>query len=212
MKIRTIAFSGFYPFGDYQANSTQLTLDLLRWKTVAGFKVERTLLFEANIPDWLRGGMLLYEAQKIGADRIISLGMSSEKKGFCIETVARNRIHNLKYCPEHCEKAVDPQRPLDEELHVDLSPWNISAFQKRMAEENIPVEFSTESGGFCCNHLMFQVLNLLRSETEKIPFLFIHVPCCEEAVVERDKFLSSGKIFLSEERIVRGLAMLLEGV
>ncbi len=210
--MKTIILSAFGRFGDYVANSTELVAHQLHERVVAGLKVH-SIVFECNIPFDNRGKILLDLAETNNASGIIALGMASDKNGICVESVARNVINNPKYCPGLEGKPVDPNFTCGEELELDLSPWNFDLFVQECGRRNVPVEkLSRDAGGFCCNHLMFQVeaLQRTRETCQRIPFIYIHIPCSIEAIVDSGAHGRSGKAVLSIHKVIEGLQILLE--
>jgi len=216
--VKTIVLSGFKPFGGYPANTTQIVARNLQGSKLAGFEVQ-TVVFDATIPDEKkeahRGAMLLYEACARRASGIISLGMASAKTGLCVETRAVNEISNLKYCPLVLEgTAVDNDRPLREGIELDVTAWKLPFFKAACAESLIPVMYeSTDAGGFCCNHLAYQTAIARRSfpRWARIPSIFIHTPCSEEAAPHPDAFRAAGKTIMSTDQVIAALEILLRG-
>ena len=210
--MKTVILSAFKAFGDYPVNSTEVIAKQLNGEVFSGFKV-RSAIFSASIPQNDHGVILRGLVGRFGAIAIVSMGMASEKKGLCVESVATNRIYNEKYCPRLNGTPVDGHMRYGELREVDLLQWNISAFQRACRSEGIPVtEVSNDAGGFCCNHLMYQVLvaPIVWRGFRNVPFVFLHTPCSPEAVPDRDSFVRAGKITMTTAQITRGLELLLK--
>lgn len=214
--MKTIILSAFGRFGDYAANSTEIVARQLHGRMIAGFKIH-SIVFECNIPSDNRGEMLIDLAEENQASGIVALGMASDKKGLCVESVARNAINNPKYCPDLTGNPVNSDFHYDQELGLDLAPWNYDLFAKECDRKHVPVEgLSRYAGGFCCNHLMFQIEALQRANQNakkpcrRIPFTFIHIPCSDEAVVDCNAHQKSGKILLPIDVVITGIEVLLE--
>ena len=209
--MKTILLTAFGRFGNYPANSTELVARKLNGSSVSGYRV-RTIVFPCKIPHVNRAHKLMWECdlhREIAG--IISLGMASDKKGLCIETCAHNVIHST-YCPSIPEGTrVDPRLPYGEELLLDLADWNLYRFCKRAQTHNIPIEFSEEPGGFCCNHLMFQVrlAQITDDFFAKVPFVYFHIPCSPEAVPDEQVFAAQGKTSMPVDTVIQALALLL---
>jgi len=208
--VKTIILSAFGRFGIYTANSTEIVARQLNGKNIAGFKV-CSVVFPCRIPKGTnRGHKLLRLAERIGARGIVSLGMASDKTGLCIEAVATNLINNQKYCPDLSGRAINIRDSLGKSVEIDLIPWNIGAFQQSCVEQGVLVmDCSRKAGGFCCEHLMYQLWRAQRVRQYKTPFIFIHVPCCREAIPDYDAFLKNGKVAMATESIIKGLEILL---
>lgn len=213
MNEKILILSAFGQFGTYKANISAEVARRLDRKKVADYRVV-SLIFPCDItePSDNRGRALLDLAQERGAVGILSLGMSSASTGFWFETRARNELHQEKYYPNKERVPVDPSRPMDEVLHMDITPWNFETFKREWESVRIcPVELSSDEGGFCCEHLAYQVLSeqYLQTPAERLPYTFIHLPCCPEAVENPMAFLRSGKTLLTTETVERGLHELL---
>jgi pyrrolidone-carboxylate peptidase len=210
--MRTIIFTGFRPFGTYKANATGMVATQIGGTKMGGFKIA-SVLYETTISKKNRGAELFAYAKLTNAAAIVSMGMASEKTGLCVEAVAVNRIYHSKYVTgEDNNKPVDASRPYLENLGLDLAPWNVDAFSNRCRAKSIPVMApSSESGGFCCNQLMYQYRVEQLTRGRQIPFIFFHVPCCPEAVSDPIAFAEAGKVTMETSKIIWGLEVLLEG-
>ncbi len=208
--MKKIVLSAFGPFGEYPLNSTELVAKRLDGLFLSGFKI-CSVLFEAQIPIENRGEKLIALAKALNAQAIISLGMASEKQGLCIEKLANNKISNLKYCPELEGVKVNEEFDYDESLELSLEQWDIPSFLRQCHDQDIPAFLSQEIGGFCCNHLAYQLqrANLKEGKDDQIPFVFMHTPCSPEAVRDIPMFTDLGKRTMSVQEISDGLEILL---
>lgn len=212
--MKNILISAFLPFGDYPENSSRQVVSLETNRGLCEYHVS-PMYFAASIPNIDRGLLLLNAAQYTGTRGIICLGMASQKKGLCLETRTSNLVQNVKYCrPNQNGKPVDLSRPLGECLEIDLSKWNVDKFETLCQNTGIPSERSQDAGGFCCNHLMFQICSaqLRDSRLREIPWIYFHIPCTQEAVpVPPDEFIKAGKTTMALSDIYTGLIFLLRG-
>mgnify|MGYP003394272547 CR=1 FL=1 len=157
--MKKIIVSAFGPFSDYKINSSATVANLLRGIDLAGYRIV-PVIFPANIPksNEDRGKILFSKAVDCNAKAIISLGMASDCRGMRIEHFARNKIFNLKYCPPDLNGAViDSALSYDSVLPMNLNPWHSSEFAQEALKIDVKVEFSADAGGFCCNHLAYQL-------------------------------------------------------
>ncbi len=211
--MKTIVLSGFKSFGDYVANSSELIVRRLNLTTLASFRV-RTILFDANIPETDRGEEIFRFAQSMNASGIISLGMASEKWGLCVECVAVNRVYNTKYVPAEMNgKPINKCKAYGDKVTINLAPWNLQKFLEVCVVEDVPImRLSHDAGGFCCNHLMYQLhqAQLTSKSQKKIRAIFLHIPCSLETISNLDYFIKSGKVTMDIDEVIRGLALLLE--
>lgn len=207
-----ILVCGFERFGSYPENSTQLLAESIDGKQIGEFKIF-TLIFPPTIPRKDRGAIVFEKARELDALGIICLGMGSEKPGLCIETQAFNRIENSTYCsPRVNGKPIRKDRPHHEQLQLNTSKWNIAAFRKKAARKGIATALSTDPGGYCCNHLMYQMRLAQEYHLNRdTPWIYIHMPCSPECIPKPlGRFKKKGKVFFSIKTLERGLTLLLE--
>ncbi len=207
---------GFGQFGEYLANSSELVVKELRKKKSRrmqlGFEV-----FPGDVPGYDRGwGLFELAGFYERSDGIIILNMSHEKRGLCIEKRAYNRISDPLYAPkERQNQRIDPEVPYDKAYRLDLDFWKIGHFVKECAKAKIPTQVSSDPGGFCGNHLMFQLCKLQRVERKKyghIPWIFLNIPCSPEALPESSaEFLETECATMKIADVIRGLDILCQG-
>ncbi|MDB5259154.1 MAG: pcp [Candidatus Taylorbacteria bacterium] len=207
-----ILVCGFERFGPYPENSTQLLAESIEGKQIGEHKIF-TMIFPPTIPEEDRGMAAFEKARAIDALGIVCLGMGSEKPGLCIETATFNRIDNATYCPPELNgSSIRTDRPRHEGLSLDINRWNIQAFRKKAAQEGITTALSIDPGGYCCNHLMYQMRLAQEFHMNRdTPWIYIHVPCSPECIPKPlGGFKKKGKVFLPIKTLERGLALLLE--
>ena len=217
--MKTVLLTSFGKYGDYPANSSEIvTKTLTGMKKGPGFWAIAEN-FPADIPRYNRGKHVLdmaksEEVSPDGIDALISIGMDSSKTGVSIETQATNRIFHPRYVPAELNNTpVDPTLPLDYEFDDDLGPhWDIDKMMLGFHHTGVRLEFSLVTSGFCCNHLMFQMMRLRSTHPktlDQIPWIFIHIPCTPECVSgPMDVFLKAGKITLTKEQVISSLGII----
>ena len=210
--MKRIDLSGFGGFGTYPVNPTKIVAQQLHGTTVSGFKIN-SRVFPASVSKRNRGRDLLRMAQDINAGGIVSLGMASDKIGICVESVAVNRLFHEKYLPSHLHgTAITDMQPQEHRFGLNLNPWQIPMFQCYCHTVGIPVmDVSLDAGGFCCNHLMYQVrlTQLTYGLYSQIPFIFIHIPCSPETIQNVETFAKLGKVTMEIEQVARAIELLL---
>ncbi len=210
--MKTVVLSGFRRFGDYLANSTAIVARQLDQKVLGGVRVE-SIVFSAAIPRINRGKQLVGFARRVDASAIISLGMASDKSGLCVEHVAQNRIDG-KYVPTSMKGArIDVAQPYGHELELDLAPWRFEKLAQSCMTAGVPImRRSRNAGGFCCNHLMWQLhqAQLGVPAKKRISAIFLHVPCSLASVADLDAFTQAGKVTMEPSEIIKGLALLIK--
>jgi pyrrolidone-carboxylate peptidase len=230
-----IYVAGFGLFGDYPANTSELVVKDLNKMRMCGKAFLTTDIYPAGIPiGYDRGWAVLEHAIYTKADAVVLLGMASSKKGLCIETHTKNSLGHPIYYPTDKPEGVqiDQKFPLGESFALDLGFWKVDRFRGACTKAGIATELSSDPGAFCCNHLMFQMHRAQmgrrfydrerekneedRKRYSKIPWIFIHVPCCQRAVPRCPeayaKFISDGKKIMRTSEIIRGLQILFETI
>lgn len=213
MNDKKIILSGFGTFADYRANTSERTVQALHNQVLSGYRIIGKI-FPCSIPQEgeNRGEILLELAIKYRAAAIVSLGMASSSSGFQFERRAKNMLHNQKYHPNFENVPVDRKRPITEELALNLTPWNFVMVKKEIELRSIGlVKISSDGGGFCCEHLAYEVLAQQMSQKikDRLPFAFIHVPCFPKAVERPSAFLRQGKVLVSIDAVIQGLEIIL---
>jgi len=210
--VKNIVLSGFGVFGTYPVNPTKIVAQQLHGRTVSGFKIY-SRVFSAAIPRGNLGRNLLGMARDLNASGVISLGMDSGKIGICVESAAVNRFFNEKYLPSYLNgTAITNRYPQEQRFGLDLKPWQIPLFQCYCHHSGIPImDISMDAGGFCCNHLMYQVrlTQLTYGLYSQIPFIFIHIPCSPEAILDPHAFAKLGKVMIPIEQVMNAVELLL---
>ena len=214
MKTKNIILSAFKKYGRYHRNSGELVAGELDQTSLSGFVV-RQEIFPCTIPllGENRGLHLFERARTFNASAIVCLGMASGKKGMCIETTAVNAIDNEKYCPELSGQPVDSRFAHKRVLNLDLRQWHLDDLLiGREKTESPLIKVSTNPGGFCCNHLIWQLraAQLEDIECASIPFIFIHIPCSPECVGGNMEFRRQKKATLKVPQIIQGLETILK--
>jgi len=181
--MKTVILTGFGRFGKYKSNLSERVALFLDGQIIGGYLI-KSVIFGADIPPYNRGGEIFLTAQRMKASGIISLGTSSKKKGFSIEVMARNLISSQEYCPELSGLPIDDNNPICAKVPLDLIEWYIPVFRGTCQDAGINTEISDDFGGFCCNHLAYQVrlAQIFASPEDYIPFIFMHIPCAKEDV------------------------------
>lgn len=208
--MRTVMLTGFGAFGDYHCNLSDTVAGILNGKIVGGFQI-KSAIFSAQIAKYNRGRALFKNAQDLKVAGIVSLGIASDKRGFSIETATRNIISSGKYCPALSGQRINCHRPTNEKLLLDLSCWNIPAFRGTCQDAGIITEMSDDCGGFCCNHLAYQIAlaQSLVVTDQQIPFIFMHIPCAKEDIPNSIEFANQGKVTMDLQTVINGLTILL---
>ena len=210
--MKTIIFSGFGNFeSGYRANTTELLAQRLNGTTCEGYRIIGNVFpctLSRQGED--RASALLSLARREGACGIIATGMSSTEQGFGIETTGRNEYRNKKYCPPealgtHMHELFSCGYVFD----VPLTQWRLRCFREACKEAGIAARFSYDAGGFCCEELIVRMYAAeFPPSLHSLPFIFMHVPCSPETVLDEETHRKSGKTTLPLEVLESGIGLL----
>jgi pyroglutamyl-peptidase len=211
--MKTFLIAGFRKFGDYQANSSEQVVTELRKTGRLGSSKIVTEILPTEIGLDLGYGLFESAIYK-RAEAIVIFGMASDKRGLSIETCAANRLGHPKYYPTpgNIGYPIDPNIPFGQRFRMNLCAWKIGRFRVACEDAGVPVEMSTDAGGFCCNHLMFRLSRLqeIDERYRRIPWVFIHIPCSTRSVPKpRTEFDQAGKMTMEPDEVIQGLEILL---
>jgi len=214
MSSRNIFIASFGRFGPYTANSGEQAM-----KALAGTRdpLGRFWFYgntvPATIPDYDRGALVFEMARQYRASGIIALGMASDKRVPTIELQARNR-NDSHYCPpDRNHTRIDNGEPELDCVKVNPHQWNRDRFAKSSCASLLPKpEISIDAGGFCCNHLIYQMCKAWdrQPESMRIPWIFLHIPCTPEAVppVLVEEFAIKKKVLTPVDVLVQYIHLL----
>lgn len=210
--MKRVLVTSFARFGDYLANSSEQCAKALARRRPHGHEVFYETL-PADIPRYDRGRQMLDLASDYETDALVCLGMSSKAKGLEIAANAVNRVDSA-YCP-----ADNGQRVIvgfeQDSLSFELSAWDLESIAMKTHRLGIPTKVSDDCGGFCCNHLMFQIAHAQWTEPERysnVQWLFIHLPCTPEAVspLQMPRFIHDRKETETLDRLVAALTVVID--
>ncbi len=213
MEIQRAILTGFFQFGKYSVNPTEVLLNGLKDQVMSGHliycQIFPTKIFE--IPLFFAGETIALLVNDFKAKVIISFGLASEARGLRIESCAVNWVENDKYCtPQENRRPVDRLSDKKEVLKIDLAKWDIAKMFAGFRKYGIPFEptVSTDAGGFCCNALIYRVLQRLRLNRISIPYIFIHLPCTPASILSISDF-DKNKVLITEEQLAKAVEIIL---
>lgn len=184
--MKTAILTGFQPYGSYVINPTEVLARSLEGKVLVGHTIHSlvfptTVLSPTPVKDY--GKEIIEKASLVNASVIICLGMSSEVRGVRVETQCMNWVENDKYCTSfENRKPVFSDIPSRAIRPIPLERWDLTTLASRLSVIGINFETSEDAGKYCCNALIFKVLRALNEKHQRIPFLFAHIPCTEDAI------------------------------
>lgn len=214
--MKTALITGSETFGQYITNPSKWLVLRAEGKVIAGHQIH-SLVFPSvvNIPEGIEnpGTMILKKAQDIYADVVISFGMASEVKGFRIERSATNWIYNEKYLtPSQNNHPLDSLRPAKEQIQNDLSMWDLKKMQGLFLQRHIPFDpdISDDPGQYSCNGWIYRTIRAVEDADIKIPYLFVHMACTEEAIELIPDFDRENKVLIKKEDTLKALEFILQ--
>ena len=174
-----VLITGFEPFGGEHTNPAYEAVKALpdRIEDIEIIKSEIPTAFHVSI-------------QKIEAlikthlpDVVICVGQAGGRSNITIERVGIN-VDDAGI-PDNLGK-----QPIDEAIYLDgpaayFSTLPIKAIVKALRENGIPASVSNSAGTYVCNHIMYGLLHVLKTEYPGVRGGFIHVPYCESQVVDK---------------------------
>lgn len=164
--MKTIAYTGFGPFGE---NKTNPTMELVAL-------IEDTENVNAHVVPVSYSRSYL-EAKKIDGDILLMSGLAASRKEISIEVRAYNE--RKASIPDndglsHNGDKIDDRTEEFLETTIQVEP-----LLKKLKDENISVELSTDPGRYVCNNIYYMAL----SDNTR-PSLFVHFPTNETMPIE----------------------------
>ncbi len=213
--MKTAIVTGFGRFGDYAVNPTGDLAKALHSKDFGGHLIHGRVLPTSIFPavGHNYGEQLVKKAFDTGAKIILSFGIDSSVTGFRIESVGSNLIANEKYCSARLNGTpVLPSRSRKDRVVNPLPGLRFDELKEQFRIAGVPMEpeISQNAGGYCCNALIYLVLQHLffRRFENKVSFLFCHVPCTEASIRTIPDFDRS-KTLITEEQLYEGVRQIL---
>lgn len=157
----SILVTGFQPFGGFEVNPSEqiahffggISLPVVRYKS---FQV----LMEAY--------------QDLQPDAIIMIGLAGCSEMIRLERIAIN-LDDYQI-PDNEGNQPKEERIISNAPDGYFSTLPLKKIYDKLANQQIPVQFSLSAGSYICNHLFFQVMHYLTQNQIRIPAGFIHIP------------------------------------
>ncbi len=216
--MKTALITGFEAFGRYMINPAKWLVLSADGKEIAGYRIYSLILpnimgLSDNIEN--PGITVIKLAREIKSDVIISFGLGPHVHGFRIERTATNWIDNKKYClPGENNHPLDQDQPPKERRAIDMIHWDLPKMKELFGQAAIPfdTDISDDAGLYSCNGIMYRVLFAMQMERIKIPYLFVHISCTEEAVELIPDFDRATKTIIKKEDTVKALEIILQSL
>jgi len=168
--MRRVLVTGFEPFAGQRVNPSQLAVEKLSGRTIAGRRIETAILpcVFADAPAALRRALRRYQPELV-----ICVGEAGGREAITIERVAIN-VDDARIADNA------GAQPIDRAI-VRRGPaayWStlpIKAIVAALARRKIPAAVSQTAGTFVCNHVFYGLMRTL-SRRPGVRGGFIHVP------------------------------------
>lgn len=176
--------TGFDPFGRLHHNPSARLVEYLRAEF--GGRIETAILPTSYRRAWTELQALL-EARNPTA--LLMFGYTHDATGLRLEKYARNRDN---------ARAIDNDGQLGTTPIVSGAPARLVStvalpvFEYLLAK-GAPVTFSTNAGGYVCNHLYYRVLLQREAALSPRSTLFVHVSSWERSA-ERESILHGARL------------------
>ncbi len=175
----TVLVSGFEEFGGEDVNPSQQLAANVHGTRIANHSVESVIL-----PVTFEGAFsaLADAINRVQPTVVIGLGQAGGREAICVERVAVNV----------CDAPI-PDNAGEQPRSTDIDPSGpdtfgttlpAAAIVAALRADNIRAEMSNSAGTFVCNHVFYQLMNLLR-DTPNVIGGFVHVPYLPEQVPEQ---------------------------
>ncbi|MDG5472873.1 pyroglutamyl-peptidase I [Jeotgalibacillus sp. ET6] len=179
--MKKLLITGFEPFLHFKTNPTMKIVEELNGKEINGYHIHGRILEV----DFSKSGKQILDCwNEIQPDAVISLGLAAGRSAITPERIAIN-------CNDG-EQDNSGNLPSGEKIIEDgpdglFSTLPIRSMVNRLKEENYPAAISNSAGAYLCNHVMYQILFMLKQNELKMPAGFIHIPASHELAVQIGK-------------------------
>lgn len=169
--MKKLLLSGFGPFHTHKSNSTFEVTNLLDGTIIGPFEVTGVILpvvFEEVFPT------LKESIEENSPDVIVLTGMAWGRDELSLERIAINLIDSERKDNngvQYTEKKISESGE-----NAFFSTLPLQKIKSTLDQLDIKVGLSNTAGTYVCNQIMYQCLEYLKSEDQKIPAGFIHLP------------------------------------
>lgn len=208
--MKKLLLTGFVTFGNYARNPTEIICDFLDSKKLGGYEIY-TIIFGTDIHGNAQqfGKLVIEEVKRLNIDMILSLGLSSEVKGFRFEKRCINWAENEKYCTatEHKTK-LNKNHQKNKRYKTDITEEKFQLVKAILQKKYIPCEeeISQNANNYCSNALMYRILEA--RENKKIPYYFLHIPCTKDSLKEDSQDI----VTMTYTQLTNGLEVILKNL
>lgn len=196
-----ILVTGFDPFDGADTNPSYEAVKNLP-DTIAGYDIVK-----AEIPTVFRKSKEVLRDLMLSDDFrfILAVGLAGGRSEMCVERVALN-IDDARIADN------ENNQPIDEMIEQEgpaayFSNMPVKKMVQAMDDAGIPARLSNTAGTFVCNHVFYQLGNLVDTEFPAAKFGFIHVPYAEDNIENKNRMPA-----MPPDDIIRGLHAAIEAM
>lgn len=175
-----VLVTGFDPFGGEKVNPALEAVKMLpnSLKGIEIFKRELPTVFHLSIDT------LKKHIAEVNPDAVICVGQAGGRYAICPERVAIN-IDDARIA-DNCGNQPIDKTIIEGGETAYFSTLPIKIMVENMKTEGIPAQISNSAGTFVCNHIMYALLHLTKTEFKNIKQAgFIHVPYIPNQVLDK---------------------------
>lgn len=173
-----ILITGFEPFGGDAANPSWPAavgaVELLQASGTAAVAVELPCAFGTS------GPALQQAIEQYQPSVVIAVGLAGGRSNVSIERVAIN-VDDARIPDNAGDSPVDTP-VVSEGPAAYFSTLPVKAAFAALRDAGVPAEVSNTAGTFVCNHIFYELMHQLRSESGRVKGGFVHVPYTPELV------------------------------
>ncbi|MBW7876910.1 MAG: pyroglutamyl-peptidase I [Candidatus Cloacimonetes bacterium] len=163
-----IILSGFEPFGENPVNPSSELILAVRENPIPGHRIHTLILPVIWNQVW---EPMLSALDNLKPDLVIAFGLKSGSDCITLETRAHNWNREIK--DNSGETSLGKIENSSPEYINSTLPLQLY-FQK-LKNQNIPVSYSNDAGGYLCNHLFYRIQSHLLNNSS-VASGFIHLP------------------------------------
>ncbi|MGD7045136.1 pyroglutamyl-peptidase I [Jeotgalibacillus proteolyticus] len=179
--MKKLLITGFEPFLHFKTNPTMQIVEELNGKELNGFHIHGRILKV----DFSKSGKQIVDCwNEIQPDAVISLGLAAGRSAITPERIAINCNDGEQ---DNSGNLPSGEKIIEEGPDGLFSTLPIRSMVKRLKEESYPAAISNSAGAYLCNHVMYQILFMLKQNELKTPAGFIHIPASHELAVQIGK-------------------------
>jgi pyroglutamyl-peptidase len=173
--------TGFEPFGELQANPSQLIVERL------AHGADQDLVVEVLPTEYAAAGARIRALiRDVRPEAVVCLGVAGRASAIRLERVALNLDDTEK--PDNAGET-PAGRPIAPGGPVGYwSTLPLAEMYAALQERDIPVQISNHAGTYVCNHVFYASLHEIERLGGGVPCGFIHVPlAAHQATTEEER-------------------------